>query len=220
MAMPVEATRGGTVRPIKDPGQSITIHAIIDGHPIWPETPNIAQEFFQQLEESKAPNGCIMLPGNLQYWQPCKWYNNYWNLELSGIVRNKIDEPIHFSGPSPGDQSAIAVEEKQDLLETSQPDHPLVTNQDDSRGAAQQSPFEEITTKVQMPIMEELKEPEPPQTVEPAEEATIRVPSVNAFPWVKKQPIEPVQQSTDPNQATLQAFQSILAQQLREQREH
>ena len=70
-----EEKRGGTEeepivpRPIEDPGQRITIHAVPDGVNgiIFPETPNIVQEFFEQLNESKAPNGCIMLPGNLQY---------------------------------------------------------------------------------------------------------------------------------------------------------
>ena len=67
---------------------------------------------------------------------------------------------------------------------------------DDPNGAAQQRPPEEITTPVQRPIDEEVKEPELPLTV---------------------------RQPADPNQATLQAFSSILAQQLeeklREQRE-
>ena len=41
-------------------------------------------------------------------------------------------------------------------------------------------------------------------------------PSDDAPPRVNQQPIESVQQSADANQVTLQAFQSILAQQLRE----
>ena len=39
------------------------------------ETPaktKIVEEFFEQLEHSKAKNNCIMLPGNLQYWTPNK----------------------------------------------------------------------------------------------------------------------------------------------------
>ena len=41
-------------------------------------------------------------------------------------------------------------------------------------------------------------------------------PPVNAPPRVSQQPIASVQQSADVNQATLQAFKSILAQQLEE----
>ena len=92
-----EGKRGGT-GPIQDPGQNITIHSVSDGGWIWPETPSLAQEFLQQLEESKAPNGCIMLPGNLQYWQPCKWDDGY---ERKGTKVIDIIEPIHFAGPSP-----------------------------------------------------------------------------------------------------------------------
>ena len=44
-------------------------------------------------------------------------------------------------------------------------------------------------------------------------------PSIDVHPRVNQQPIDTVQQSADPSQATLQAFQSILAQQLREQKE-
>ena len=63
--MPEEAKRGGTEKaPIKDPGQAMIIHAAPTGFAIWPEKPSLAREFFQQLELSKAPNGCIMLPGN------------------------------------------------------------------------------------------------------------------------------------------------------------
>ena len=78
-------------------------------------------------------------------------------------------------------------------------------------------------TPVQRPIEEEKKQPEPSQTVELAGEAANSALSADALPRVHQQPIETVQQSSDINQATLQAFQSILAQQLeeklREQRE-
>ena len=61
-----EDKRGGTEEePIEDQGQKITIHAVKDEGFIYPETPSMVQEFFDQLNESKAPNGCIMLPGNL-----------------------------------------------------------------------------------------------------------------------------------------------------------
>ena len=47
-----------------------------------------------------------------------------------------INEPIHFAGPSPGDQSANVEEEKKEYAETSQTDQPLVANQGDPLGAA------------------------------------------------------------------------------------
>ena len=133
-----------------------------------------------------------MLPGNLQYWQPCRWGLEDDRHEQKGTKDIQIIEPIHFSGPSPGYQSAIAEEEKKEQSQTSQSDRPQVADNDDPNGAAQQSTPDLITTPVQRPIKEEVKEPEPPQQV---------------------------QQSVDPNQATLQAFQSILAQQLSETRE-
>ena len=46
-----EAKRGGiettVARPIEDPGQGILIHAVPNAEPIYPETPNLAQEFLQ-----------------------------------------------------------------------------------------------------------------------------------------------------------------------------
>ena len=71
-----------------------------------------------------------------------------------------------------------------------------MTDHDDSRGAAQQPQPEEITTKVQRPIKEDVKEP--------AEEAAMGAPSVDAQPRVN-------QQSFD--------FAQLLDQKLREQRE-
>ena len=82
-----------------------------------------------------------------------------------------------------------------------------VQDDDDPHGAAQQRPTEEITATAQKPIEEEVKELEPPQTDELAVEAATSAP-----PIVIQQPIETVQQMADPNQATLQAFSSILAQ--------
>ena len=98
--------RGGTEAtaptPVEEQGQSIMINACLDGHPIWPEAPSLAKEFLEQLEESKAPTGCIMLPGNLQYWKPCKWIvNDYKNSERKGTKAMDINEPMHFCGPSP-----------------------------------------------------------------------------------------------------------------------
>ena len=98
MALPEqikEETRGGTEatkpKPIEEPGQSITIDDTPSGESsyFWPETPSLAKEFLEQLEKSKAPNGCIMLPGNLQYWQPCKWLHKheYGEYTFCGTIR-------------------------------------------------------------------------------------------------------------------------------------
>ena len=60
-----------------------------------------------------------------------------------------------------------------------------VQDDDDPNGAAQQVPQEtNLTAPVHRPIEEELKEPEPPQTVELAVEATTSDPSINAHPRV------------------------------------
>ena len=68
MPMPFEG-RGGTdtvPRPVTTPGQLITIHAVSENMVCRPnEQPNLAKEFLKQLEESRAPNGCVMLPGHL-----------------------------------------------------------------------------------------------------------------------------------------------------------
>ena len=71
----------------------------------------------------------------------------------------------------------------------------------------------------QRPIEEEKKQPETPQTVQPTGGAATSAPSIDAHPRVNQQPIVTVQQLADVNQATLQAFQSILAQQLEEKLE-
>ena len=42
-----------------------------------------------------------MLPGNLQYWQPCL-RNDIQGNEVQGKREMKIVEPIHFAGPAPG----------------------------------------------------------------------------------------------------------------------
>ena len=68
-----------------------------------------------------------------------------------------VIEPIHFSGPSPGDNSAIAEEEKKEWPKTSPSDQPSVTDQDEPHGAAQQRPSEMIKIPVQRPSEEEKK---------------------------------------------------------------
>ena len=125
-----------------------------------------------------------MLPGNLQYWQSCKF---------------RINEPIHFGGPSPGDQSAITQEEKKEEAETSKQEKHPVTNQDDPLSPAQQLPTKEITTSVQKVNKEKIKKPEPSQIVEYTEGATMSIPSIDAQPGVNQQPIETAQQTADPN---------------------
>ena len=97
-----------------------------------------------------------MLPGNLQYWQPCKWYFEARDFTFIGAIRNLINEPIHFSGPSPGDNSAAIIEKKKEVPRNSQPDQHLVADTDDTKGAAQQRPHEKINA-VQSPIEEEKK---------------------------------------------------------------
>ena len=150
-----------------------------------------------------------MLPGNLQYWQPCKWLTPGAH-HYKGTIDYNIKEPIHFAGPSPGEQSAI-IEEKKEQIETSQTNQLPATDQDDPNGAAQQS-SPDLT-------IEETKEPEPSQTVEPAGGAAISAPSVDTPHIASQKPIASEQQSVDVNQATLEAFKSILAQQLEEKLE-
>ena len=130
-----------------------------------------------------------------------------------------VIEPIHFAGPSPGEQSASIEEEMKEQAETSQIDQPPATDQDDPNCAAQQSSPDEITTPIKRPTIEEKKEPEPSQTVEPSGGAAMSAPSVDAPPRVNQQTIVSVQQSADVNQATLEAFKIILAQQLEEKLE-
>ena len=126
-----------------------------------------------------------MLPGNLQYWQPCKWTDED-DDEFKGTIGCNINEPIHFSGPSPGDQSAIDEEVKKEYPMSPEPD------QDDPHGAAQQRPHDEMTPQVKRPIKEETKDPEPPQTVEPTGGAAMNVSSDDAPPRVDQQPIQSV----------------------------
>ena len=63
-----------------------------------------------------------MLEDKLQdIWSPCKWVNHL-ETEVKGTIVNglvdfgrrlvQVKEPIHFSGPSPFDNSAIAEEEE------------------------------------------------------------------------------------------------------------
>ena len=61
-----------------------------------------------------------------------------------------------------------------------------MTDHDDPSGAAQQSPPDEITFSVQRPIKEDVKKPEPPQTVQPAAGAAMSAPSVDAPPIVNQ----------------------------------
>ena len=63
---------------------------------------------------------------------------------MRGTKVMDITEPIHFSGPSPGDLSNMPEEEKKkEQPMTSETNQPPVTDQDDPRGAAQQRPSEE-----------------------------------------------------------------------------
>ena len=131
-----------------------------------------------------------MLPGNLQYWEPCKWYVGGNVRDFMGTIRYNISEPIHFFGPSPGYQSAIAEEDKKEQPHTFPSDQPLVTVQEDPKGAAQQRPSEEIMIPVQKPIKEETKQTEPSQIVEPTGGAAMSAPSIDAPPRFNQQPIE------------------------------
>ena len=143
-----------------------------------------------------------MLPGNLQYWQLCRWYNDS-GYEMKGTIVYNINEPIHFAGPSPADQSAKIEEEKNEQAKTSQTDQPPAIDQGDPLGATQHSSPYEITTPVKRSTIEETKQPEPSQTVEPAKGAAMSAPSVDAPPRVSQQPIASAQHSADVNQATL-----------------
>ena len=76
----------------------------------------LVEEFFEVLDKSKAKNGCIMLPGHIQYWRPnakvtvdvtfhgknCKSIDSITEkYKDPGVKDILIDEPIHFAGPSP-----------------------------------------------------------------------------------------------------------------------
>ena len=66
-----ERKRGGTEATADlQRGSGIYINAIGLGNfeRVLPSTPSLAREFFDQLYQSTASNGCIMLPGNMQYW--------------------------------------------------------------------------------------------------------------------------------------------------------
>ena len=83
-------------------GSGIYINAIGLGNfeRVMESTPSLAREFFDQLYQSTASNGCIMLPGNMQYWQPCLQTDSK-NEESYGTKDFNIVQPIHFSGPPP-----------------------------------------------------------------------------------------------------------------------
>ena len=86
-------------------------------------------------------------------------------------------------------------------------------DQDDPHGAAQQTP-ETMTPKVIKLIREELKEPEPSQTIQPDRGVAVSVPT-------DRDPTDRVSADrdsadyvpADPNQATLQGIQQIFQQQ-------
>lgn len=92
-------------------------------------------------------------------------------------------------------------------------------NHNDPNGAAQQTPPEEIAPRVHKVIEEEVKKPEPPQTVHPTGGAAMSATSVDTPPRVNQQPIVTVQQSADTNQTTLLTVEQ-LNQILMAQREH
>ena len=88
----------GTKEPEK--GQAIMIHACKIGGICAPNGPSLATEFFEQVELSAAPNGCVLLPGHMQFWTPCYHKDN--GIESKGTKEFDIREPIHFCGPEPG----------------------------------------------------------------------------------------------------------------------
>ena len=61
-----------------------------------PAQSTMVLEFFKVLEKSKARNGCLILPGNIEGWNPNEYAAD------PGVKDIHIDEKIHFSGPSPG----------------------------------------------------------------------------------------------------------------------
>ena len=60
-----------------------------------------------------------MLPGNLQYWKPCSFLERMMQTMYFGSKDFYIDEPVHFSGPSPKDPPAVlsTEEEKKEPVE-------------------------------------------------------------------------------------------------------
>ena len=112
------------------------IHAVEEGSYIYPEMPSLSLEFFEQLKLSEAPNGCILLPGNFQYWQPSRWTEvseRGGKREHCGTISNKIEEPIHFSGPYPVAPSTISPEEEKK-------EEPRQSVPEETKGSAMQSP--------------------------------------------------------------------------------
>ena len=60
-----------------------------------------------------------MLEDKLQdNWSPCKWETQSGE-EVKGEILSEVFDPIHFCGPSPFDNSAIAEEEEKKLKEQS-----------------------------------------------------------------------------------------------------
>ena len=106
--LPIANTRGGTDDQITvegtgkapEKGQAIMIHACKIGGICAPNGPSLATEFFEQVELSVAPNGCVLLPGHMQFWTPC--YHKEGLVESKGTKEFDIREPIHFCGPVPG----------------------------------------------------------------------------------------------------------------------
>ena len=89
---------------------------------------------------------------------------------------------INISSNEVVDPTSKHNEEQKEQHKTSQPvQQPTENDQDDPRGAAQQSPPAEMSNKletaqVQRTTKEETKEPEPIQTIDPVERATMSVP--------------------------------------------
>ena len=104
--------RGGTDgnTAAKQKGSAMIIHSCPQGDPMFLETPSLANEFFEQLNASTAPNLCIMLPGDMQYWLPCTMYYSSGNVKSVGSKNFMIHEPVHFCGPDPN--APIPEEEK------------------------------------------------------------------------------------------------------------
>ena len=111
---------------------------------------SIVEEFFDQLKLSEAKNGCIMLPGNMQYWRPS---------EERGAKEINIDEPIHFAGPSPKtpiNQATTNIETQQ--IEEEKKEPATNANEDDERGPARQVPDQQQQTGPKAMIRKNLEE--------------------------------------------------------------
>ena len=158
-----------------------------------------------------------MLPGNLQYWKPCSFLERMMQTLYFGSKDFYIEEPVHFSGPSPKDPADMLaiIEEEEAKEEEQEPDKSSETSslEEDKIEEPQIPQSAKTTVAVKDDPLGQVRQADPVETAKNFDQEKKRP----MFSQIVK-PTEGSERSaiTGETQEIIHVFQTILSEQLDE----